>query len=235
MDAAFEPPEPAEVYERYAGMVARLCRRMIRNRIAAEDAAQEAWCAILGALPSFEGRSSLSTWLWTVARRSIMRHAEREKGYSTRFLRELFALNEHDGLDEMDRVAVEDRLAWAKLQCSECLTAILHCVPNDARFLYLLRRLAGLRFSEIARVTGTSEAAARQSFSRSARRIERFLSGECTLYNPRGACRCKMREPIIRADETGEYARLREAGRRLLFLDAADSWYGEPTIPGGPP
>lgn len=227
----------AEVYAEFALPVSRLCRRMIRDKSAAEDAAQEAWCEIVKALPTFEGRAKLSTWIWTVTRRAVFRHIKREKTYSTRFLREFFAMNEHDGLDEMDRIPVEDRLAWVKLQCSECLTAILHCVPNDDRFVYLLRRLTKLPYADIASAVGSGEAAVRQNYSRSARKIGRFLAGECMLYNPAGSCRCKMREPIRHADTTGEYRRVRELGRKIMYLDAADGWYPEaPNLrPSGAP
>lgn len=220
------PPAPEEIYRDYGVMVSRLCRRMIRNRQLAEDAAQEAWIEILKALPGFEGRSKVSTWVWSITRRAVLRRAEREKLYSTRFLREFFAMNEDDGLDEMDRIPVEDRSAWVRLQCSECLTAIMHCVGNEDRFVYLLRRLARMPFAEIAEASGLSDAAARQVYSRANRKIGRFLSGECTLYNPKGSCRCKMREPIRETDHAGAYRKVRDLSRRILFLDSMDEWYG---------
>lgn len=57
--------------------------------------------------------------------------------------------------------------------------------------------------------------------------IGNFLSGECMLFNPKGSCRCKMHEPIRHIDETGEYHRVRELSRKILFLDSADAWYGD--------
>lgn len=227
--AATDPAPSAEaIYRDFSLPVARLCRRMIRNRGEAEDAAQEAWCEIVAALPSFEGRSRLSTWIWTIARRAVFRHIRKEKAYSARFLREFFAMNEHDGLEELELIPVEDRLAWVKMQCSDCLSAILHCLSNEDRFIYMLRRLAGLPYAEIATVVDSSEAATRQSCTRSVRKVNRFLSGECMLYNPKGSCRCKMRDPIRRVDESRDYERVRELSRKMLFLDAADAWYPPP-------
>jgi len=223
---ASDRPTADGIYREFAMPVSRLCRRMIRNYATAEDAAQEAWIEIVKALPSFEGRSKTSTWVWTIARRAIFRHLKREKTYSSRFLREFFAMNENDGLDDMDLVPVEDRASWVRAQCSDCMTAILHCVPNDDRFIYLLRRLADLPYAEIAETVGENEAAVRKSFSRSSRKIGNFLSGECMLFNPRGSCRCKMRDPIRHVDETGDYLRVRDLTRRIMFLDSADSWYG---------
>lgn len=199
---------------------------MIRDARLAEDAAQNIWAELIRALPGFEGRSKLSTWVWTIARRVTLRRAVSEKRYSTRFLKEFFEVKAHDGLAEMDRIPAEDRSGWLRFQCSECLTAIMHCVSNEDRFVYLLRRLADLPFAEIAVVTDNTEASARQVYFRSNRKISRFLSGECTLYNPDGNCRCKMREPMREIDHAGEYRNVREFSRRVLFLDAADRWYG---------
>jgi RNA polymerase sigma-70 factor (ECF subfamily) len=44
-----------------------VCRRMVRGRGDAEDLAQEALVRIIRGLPSFDGRSSLSTWMTRVA------------------------------------------------------------------------------------------------------------------------------------------------------------------------
>lgn len=222
---------PEIVYAEFAIPVSRLCARMIRDHDDAQDAAQESWCEIIKALPTFEGRSSPSTWIWTIVRRTVFRHMKKEKTYSTRFLRNFFSSHADDGLDEMDRIPVEDRQVWIRLQCSECLTAILHCVGHEDRFVYLVRRLGDLPFAEISAVVGQSEAAARQSYSRSARKISRFLSGECSLYNPAGSCKCKLREPRKKLDPEGEREReqIRSLSRRISFLDRADRWYGHGT------
>lgn len=216
---------PEAVYEEFERPIARLCRRMIRNPSDAEDAAQEAWLEILRSLPEFQGRSKASTWVWTIARRAVLRYARKEKTYSTRFLRELFTIREDDGIDEMDRIPVEDRRPWIRLQCSDCLTGILHCVGNEDRFIYLLRRLVSMPFAEIAGVVGTTEAAARQACSRSSRRIRCFLAGECVLYNPSGSCRCKMRAPIREAEDPAAYERVRELSRRIAFVAAVESYH----------
>lgn len=218
-------PDPETIYREFAQPVSRLCRRMIRNAETARDAAQEIWYAILESLPGFDGRSSPGAWIWTIARRTIWRHLKREKVYSTRFLAELFAVRADDGLDEMDRIPVEDRQAWIRLECDECLTGIMHCVGNEDRFVYLLRTLARLPFAEIAAVLEREEAAVRQSHGRTRRKLARFLGGQCLLYNPEGTCRCRMKAPIERLDRNGEFLRVRELSRRILFLEAAESFH----------
>ncbi len=213
------------IYAEFSVPVSRLCRRMFARRESAEDAAQEIWHEILRALPSFRGRSKLSTWIWTIARRTALRLAIRERTYSTRFLHELFLIREDDGMAEIERIPVEDRMAWIRLQCDDCLAGVMHCLSNDDRFVYLLRGLASLPFAEIAEIVERDEPAVRKAHSRAQAKVRRFLEGNCSLYNPDGGCRCKMSAPLREADAAGEYRRIRELSSRIRFLEAAESFY----------
>ena len=73
-------------------------------------------------------------------------------------------VNGEDGRPEMERIPIEDRVAWMKLQCSDCMTGIMHCLNNEDRLIYLFRKLTPLGYGEIAEITGRNEAAVRQSF-----------------------------------------------------------------------
>lgn len=212
-----------DLHSRFAEPILRLSRRMIRDRETADDAAQEAWAEIVRSLPTFRGDSSASTWVYTVARRTIMRVALNEKRYSARFLAEFFELNADDGLAQYDAQPEEARLEWLRSQCEACLTAILHCVRNDDRFIYLLRRVANLPYSEIAAVMEKSEESVRQTQSRSSRKIAGFLSGHCPLYNPAGDCRCKLKAPLESARDG--WAPIRNVSRKLYFLRDADRFH----------
>ena len=59
---AGQPKAFAEAYRRYHPVMLRVATRYT-SAAAAEDIAQEAWMAAIGAIASFEGRSSLKTWL----------------------------------------------------------------------------------------------------------------------------------------------------------------------------
>lgn len=50
---------------RYHGQFKTVARSMVGDSIA-EEVVQEAWVSIFNALPGFEGRSSLKTWLFTI-------------------------------------------------------------------------------------------------------------------------------------------------------------------------
>ena len=96
---------------------------------------------------------------------------------------------------------------------------------NDDRFIYLLRVMGRLGYTDISLVMAMSEAAVRQSFSRSARKLRKFLDAECLLYNPAGSCRCRMKAPIQQTDTDGEHLKVKAMAKKMLFLEAADSFH----------
>jgi RNA polymerase sigma-70 factor, ECF subfamily len=69
----------AEIAERYERKIFRLCSSILRNPPEAEDAAQESLLRIWRALDSFDGRASLSTWIYTIARNRCFTAIERRR------------------------------------------------------------------------------------------------------------------------------------------------------------
>ena len=57
-----------ELLQRYEGKIYRLCCVLLRDRAQAEDAAQESVVRIWKALENFDGRSSLSSWIYAITR-----------------------------------------------------------------------------------------------------------------------------------------------------------------------
>jgi RNA polymerase sigma-70 factor (ECF subfamily) len=217
-DGSGSAPDPRRLVEEYGRMVSALCRRMIRDPERARDAAQEVWLQVLRSLPSFAGRSRLSTWIYTIARRVISRQARKERLYSTRFLSGYFRRPEEVEVPP----GVADERLWIRQQCDQCLVGILHCLDNRARLAYLFRDLAGLAYGEIADVLSMEEPAVRQLVCRSRARLRRFLNDECFLFNPRGSCNCRMKPHLQRIDLAAEYARIRRSVRTVEFLRASE-------------
>jgi RNA polymerase sigma-70 factor, ECF subfamily len=69
----------AQLLERYQGKVYRLCCALLRDPALAEDAAQESLVRIWRALPSYDGRASLSTWIYTITRNRCLTAIERRR------------------------------------------------------------------------------------------------------------------------------------------------------------
>ena len=207
-----------EVVTRYGRLVSSLCWRMTRDEDAAREAAQEVWVAVLEGLEGFRGDSSPSTWIYSVAWRVISRCAQAQRTYSTRFLSSFFESGEEPAAPAG---ADADHDLWVRSLCDQCLCGIAQCLEPDVRLAYLLRDVAELGYDEVAQVLEVRPEAARQMVSRARRKLRRFLSGHCSLANPEGPCRCRMRRHVQAVDLPAEYARLRRtAGRVRVFKES---------------
>jgi RNA polymerase sigma-70 factor (ECF subfamily) len=208
---------------------------MTRDEEAAREAAQEVWVAVLEGLDGFRGDSSLSTWIYSIAWRVVGRYAQAQRTYSTRFLSAFFEGGEEPQLPAGTDVEHE---VWVRSMCDRCLCGIAQCLEPDVRLAYLLRDVADLDYADVAQVLEVESDAARQMVSRARRKLNRFLSGHCSLADPSGPCRCRMRRHVAAIDLPAEYRRLRRtAGRARVFkeseqvLPTRDYWLELSQIP----
>ena len=72
-DRAFEV-----LLQRYQAKVFRLVFSIVGNRSRAEEVTQDAFLKIWQALAGFDGRASLSTWIYTIARNTSISHLRSE-------------------------------------------------------------------------------------------------------------------------------------------------------------
>ena len=72
-----------QLLSRYQGKLYRLCCTLLRDPTAAEDAAQESLVRIWKALASYDGRASLSTWIYTITRNRCLSALERRRELSS--------------------------------------------------------------------------------------------------------------------------------------------------------
>jgi RNA polymerase sigma-70 factor, ECF subfamily len=63
----------------YRDRVFRLALSILRERTAAEDAAQEAFVRIWKALPRFDGRAALGTWIYAITRNTCLMDLRRRR------------------------------------------------------------------------------------------------------------------------------------------------------------
>lgn len=211
--------DPGRIAQEYGPFVSALCRRAIRDPQTAEDAAQEAWTQILLALPSFRAQAQVSTWIYRIVVRQLSAFLAREQRYSTRFLRTVFHAEALESpYDHRDRTA-----QWAREQCDQCLTGIVHCLDSESRLVFLFREVAALGWAEVAAILDRDETAVRQVGSRGKRRVRAFMDGECSLLNPEGPCRCRMARVVKAVDLPREYEGIRRLLDRLRLFRQAET------------
>jgi RNA polymerase sigma factor (sigma-70 family) len=202
----------------YGKMVSSIYKRMLQDADKAQDASQQAWLEIIQALPGFRGDAKISTWIYSVTQRVVLKFAIDERQYSTRFLHDYFRAGDM----ELPQTSDFDKEIWVHEMCDKCLTGMLHCLDNESRLLFIFREIVQLSYKEIAEIQQIDEQTVRQNVSRARKRLKNFLEDECVLVNPHGSCHCRMKKWVEEINLPHEYENLRKVARSVgIFKDSA--------------
>ncbi len=145
------------LYARYKSPVFAFLYRLTGNRDLAEELQQETFLRVVRSKTSYRFGAKFVAWLYSIARNQVVDAKRREK------YRKHASLDQparDDGPSLMDRIADDgpspDRESIAKrLQLD--LEKALAALPEDQREVFLLREYSGLKFQEIAEITGAKE------------------------------------------------------------------------------
>jgi len=149
--------------DRHYDRVATIARRLLVNRADAEDATQQALIAVARGLPTFDGRSALSTWVHRVAVNACLDELRRRDRRPRPVAPEDLPTSHATG--EVD-------LAISQID----LDAALERLPADFRIAVVLRDVCDLDYDEIATALGVPPGTVRSRISRG-RRLLRDLLG----------------------------------------------------------
>jgi RNA polymerase sigma-70 factor (ECF subfamily) len=133
-------PSFHEVYRQHFDFVWRLARARRIPLSAVEDVVQEVFLVVHRQLPSFEGRSSLKTWLYTITRR-VARDYARKRG------------NKVVGEEMKNAVATEEpgpESQAARNEAAQVLATILDGMDDVKREVFVLSEMEGMSGAEIA-------------------------------------------------------------------------------------
>lgn len=73
----------ARLIERYEARVYRLCCALLRDRAQAQDVAQESLVRIWKALPGYDGRAALGTWIYAITRNRCLTFLGRRRDFAS--------------------------------------------------------------------------------------------------------------------------------------------------------
>jgi len=178
--------ELGRLIDQYSPLIYRLLLSMLRDPSAAEDALQETFIKAMRALPEFEGRSSLSTWLYRIASNEALMMLRKKHP-------EVISL-EQGGQDEEGEAEPIQIVDWCCLPESELwssealqqIDAAIGQLPESLRLVFLLRDVEGLSIRETAQVLNLSEQNVKTRLLRARLRLRELLSG---YYSERMAMR----------------------------------------------
>lgn len=155
--------------ERHAKPIARFVASLgVRDDV--EEIVQDTFVRAFGSLDRFGGRSTLRTWLFTIARNLVRdrvraMHTGGRGRHATQEIDDAHVATEHDPLDQVvaDETAVRLRKA-------------LGCLTRMQREVFTLRVSQGLSYKEIADVLDSTEGAARVHYFNAMRAIQDYLN-----------------------------------------------------------
>lgn len=170
--------EFARLVNLYAGPIYRLALKMLNSPQDAEDVLQNTFLKALQSIGSFEGRSSLSTWLYRIAANEALMLLRRQRPEVA-----LSDAQPDDDENEDDYVPREFT-DWCCLPEEEFLTAesrqaledAVQKLPETLRVVFVLRDIEGLSIEETSRVLGLSEAAVKTRLLRARLHLRNTLS-----------------------------------------------------------
>lgn len=140
-DRAFQ-----ELLRRYEGKVYRLCCALLRDRAQAEDAAQESLVRVWKALDRYDGRASLSSWIYAITRNRCLTALERR--------RSLESLNE---LGEEAEFGLPTAVGEPGDGRAEQLLGLVELLPERLRRALVLYYYEERSVSEVALMLGCPE------------------------------------------------------------------------------
>jgi RNA polymerase sigma-70 factor (ECF subfamily) len=180
--------EFARLVEAYSGLIYRLALKMLEHTEDAEDVLQETFIKAYRGLPSFDGRASLSTWLYRIATNESLMALRRRKNAPV----SLSVGETWDGEEEQEPEQIID---WCCMPEDELLSSEARVYLDQAidtltpslRVVFLLRDIEGLSTEETGEVLGLSTAAVKTRLSRARLRLREQLTNYFGSRSPQAA------------------------------------------------
>lgn len=159
----------AGLVDRYHGSMVRVARAYVATKEAAEDVVQDAWLGVIRGLDSFEGRSSLKTWMFRIVINRAMTKGGRESRSvpfsslgpdeptvdSSRFLDSGrwtgFWASGPSASDVPERVLLSQ-------EARAMVDAVIATLPPNQRLVITLRDVQGFTAEETCELLGVTEA-----------------------------------------------------------------------------
>jgi RNA polymerase sigma-70 factor (ECF subfamily) len=175
---AGDKAEFVRLVDMYSNQIYRLAIKILGDPHDAEDVLQETFIKAYRSLPSFEGRSSISTWLYRIAANEALMVVRRRKP-------EINMLSSDGDSDGDDVVSPPTQIVdWCCLPENELLSSeakifldqAVEKLSTNLRMVFILRDIQGLSIRETADVLKISEMAVKTRLLRARLQLREELS-----------------------------------------------------------
>ena len=183
-----------ELVVRHQAWIYNLALRIVHHPEDAKDATQEVLIKLFTRLSTFDGRSSLRTWLYRIVINHLL-NMKRSRAES----RDLTFTQYGRSLDDTPDAELElpdPRAVPADLQLLiaeariGCTSGMLLCLDREQRLIFILGSVFGVSDAVGAELLELSRDNFRQRLARARRDLQNFMQDKCGLVNSANPCRC---------------------------------------------
>jgi len=178
--AARDPEAVRLVTTRNNQRLFRAAWSILKDRSEAEDAVQSAYLRGFAGIGTFEGRSSLSTWLTRIAINEALGRARAAKRRRAHFEAESVAVlddyREKLMRGSMDGASPDAELARAQLR--GLMEQAIAALPDDFRLVFVMREIEGLSVEETAEALDLVPGTVKTRHLRARRKLQQSLAPE---------------------------------------------------------
>lgn len=228
-------PAPADAFDTsFVALRAPLLAylyRLTASRTDAEDLCHDTYVRAASRYATFEGRSSLRTWVFRIATNLARDH----RRAASRWPADAQDRGREQAMSDPERYrSLSTQWSQGRFEAREhidyCFTCIARSLPLEEQVALLLKDVFAFKNREVAAILGGTEARAKHLLHQARSALRRIFDGRCSLVNRAGTCYqcselCGALNP--ERDAAAELARLElvraaldPRGRDLLALRA---------------
>jgi RNA polymerase sigma factor (sigma-70 family) len=185
----FSEDEFADIYSAFNKKIYNFAYRMTQNKELAEDITQETFIKVLNNYDKFRGDSSISTWIYAIAKNVCFQYLNKAKKGTFRSIEEL--IEKVSAPVDKDQYDEQEKQSYINQVKNGCLLGLLRCLSFYQRIAFILNVLNEISIKNISKIINRSENSTRILIHRARTNIKYFLCRNCSLYQETNKCKCE--------------------------------------------
>lgn len=167
--------------ERYQDLVYNTALGVVQNESDAEDVAQEVFIQVYRSIGSFKSEAKLSTWIYritTTRALDLLRARKSKKRFG--LLKRLWETAEESPMENIQDFNHPGVSLERKEEAAQLMTAIAQ-LPENQKVAFVLHKLEGLSYLEIAEVMGNTLPAVESLMHRARLNLRKILEKKISI------------------------------------------------------
>ncbi|MBM7614829.1 RNA polymerase sigma-70 factor (ECF subfamily) [Alkaliphilus hydrothermalis] len=163
-----------KLIEPYQKKAFNIAYRMLSNIEDANDITQEALLKIFRSVDKFQGKSSFSTWVYSIVSNSCIDFIRKQKKNQVVYLEQQGATGENYRIEVADEMNTPEYL-FEKKEIQNIIHEAINQLNVDQKEIIILRDINGFSYQEIANILKCSEGTVKSRINRARGKLKKIL------------------------------------------------------------